>query len=444
MRAAADTYSAFLRPTQAVADWGVGYVVLTSVDRDDLPDGGAEHFAKTVRGVLSGMPGALSQPAAAAPCTCASSWGWHACRTLLRLTCVLCFGCVVQVRTLKALKPSILIECLTPDFRCAELHTAWCMRCCWWLYLCSTCCRGITVSGQHLGSAAADLPRQLAPRGAVLLLTTLASERTLAGATWRLCATWHAAGWTCLPTTWRRCVAGWGGANAGLMAALVQRSGSPATCFQGIGLHSTHRTGQGPCQPAHDRPAPAPTRRWSGCSGGCATHAPATSRAWTCCGRPRSAACTPSHRSCWGWVSANCLFWPCLLAGHAPVAGVAGSCLLACRLRYLMVTACAHVAISMCSCRHQHVRMSPSARPSAGETDDEIIDAMVDMKEAGVDILTFGQYLQPTPHHLPVAEYVTPEKFEHWCVSVSVEQCVGLVLRLVLHFQERPSTTSAE
>ena len=38
-------------PLQAVADWGVGYVVLTSVDRDDLPDGGAEHFAKTVRGV---------------------------------------------------------------------------------------------------------------------------------------------------------------------------------------------------------------------------------------------------------------------------------------------------------------------------------------------------------------------------------------------------------
>jgi lipoic acid synthetase len=33
----------------AVAEWGVGYVVLTSVDRDDLPDGGAAHFAKTVR-----------------------------------------------------------------------------------------------------------------------------------------------------------------------------------------------------------------------------------------------------------------------------------------------------------------------------------------------------------------------------------------------------------
>jgi len=49
-----------------------------------------------------------------------------------------------------------------------------------------------------------------------------------------------------------------------------------------------------------------------------------------------------------------------------------------------------------------------------GENDEEIIDTMVDLKEAGVDILTFGQYLQPTPLHLSVKEYVTPEKFEHW------------------------------
>ena len=33
---------------------------------------------------------------------------------------------------------------------------------------------------------------------------------------------------------------------------------------------------------------------------------------------------------------------------------------------------------------------------------------------AGVDILTLGQYLQPTPLHLSVKEYVTPDKFEHW------------------------------
>ena len=32
----------------------------------------------------------------------------------------------------------------------------------------------------------------------------------------------------------------------------------------------------------------------------------------------------------------------------------------------------------------------------------------------GVDILTFGQYLQPTPLHLSVKDYVTPENFEYW------------------------------
>ena len=34
---------------RAIAAWGVGYIVLTSVDRDDIPDGGAEHFMRTVR-----------------------------------------------------------------------------------------------------------------------------------------------------------------------------------------------------------------------------------------------------------------------------------------------------------------------------------------------------------------------------------------------------------
>ena len=53
---------------RAVKEWGVGYIVLTSVDRDDMPDGGAEHFARTVR-------------------------------------------------TLKELRPDILAECLTPDFQ---------------------------------------------------------------------------------------------------------------------------------------------------------------------------------------------------------------------------------------------------------------------------------------------------------------------------------------
>ena len=46
-----------------------------------------------------------------------------------------------------------------------------------------------------------------------------------------------------------------------------------------------------------------------------------------------------------------------------------------------------------------------------GETDDEILQAMDDLLSVGVDILTLGQYLQPTKKHLPVHKYITPEKF---------------------------------
>ena len=52
----------------AISEWGLDYVVLTSVDRDDLPDGGSNHFAETVRAI-------------------------------------------------KERSPQILVECLTPDFR---------------------------------------------------------------------------------------------------------------------------------------------------------------------------------------------------------------------------------------------------------------------------------------------------------------------------------------
>ncbi len=47
-----------------------------------------------------------------------------------------------------------------------------------------------------------------------------------------------------------------------------------------------------------------------------------------------------------------------------------------------------------------------------GETEDEIQETMDDLRAAQVDILTFGQYLQPTAHHLPIERYVTPEEFE--------------------------------
>jgi lipoic acid synthetase len=49
-----------------------------------------------------------------------------------------------------------------------------------------------------------------------------------------------------------------------------------------------------------------------------------------------------------------------------------------------------------------------------GEEDDEILRAIDDIRAAGVDILTFGQYLRPTRNHLPVVRYVTPEEFERY------------------------------
>jgi lipoic acid synthetase len=46
-----------------------------------------------------------------------------------------------------------------------------------------------------------------------------------------------------------------------------------------------------------------------------------------------------------------------------------------------------------------------------GESDDEILQVMRDLRAHGVDMLTIGQYLQPSPHHLPVERYVQPEIF---------------------------------
>ncbi|MEP7313405.1 MAG: lipoyl synthase [Pseudomonadota bacterium] len=49
-----------------------------------------------------------------------------------------------------------------------------------------------------------------------------------------------------------------------------------------------------------------------------------------------------------------------------------------------------------------------------GETPDEILQCMDDLRLAGVDILTLGQYLRPTPHHLPVDRFVPPEEFARY------------------------------
>jgi len=49
-----------------------------------------------------------------------------------------------------------------------------------------------------------------------------------------------------------------------------------------------------------------------------------------------------------------------------------------------------------------------------GEREDEIRQAMADLREAAVDILTLGQYLRPSKQHIPVARWVTPDEFQEW------------------------------
>ena len=49
-----------------------------------------------------------------------------------------------------------------------------------------------------------------------------------------------------------------------------------------------------------------------------------------------------------------------------------------------------------------------------GESHEEVIETMEDLRSVGVDILTLGQYLQPTKEHLPVVEFITPERFKEY------------------------------
>lgn len=52
-----------------------------------------------------------------------------------------------------------------------------------------------------------------------------------------------------------------------------------------------------------------------------------------------------------------------------------------------------------------------------GETEEEVLSTMRDMRRAGIDVLTFGQYLRPTPWHLEVERWVDPQEFEDWAAE---------------------------
>ncbi|KXW55622.1 lipoyl synthase [Ferrovum sp. PN-J185] len=70
--------------------------------------------------------------------------------------------------------------------------------------------------------------------------------------------------------------------------------------------------------------------------------------------------------------------------------------------------------------RHPHIVTKSGLMVGLGETNEEILEVMHDLREHHTDMLTIGQYLQPTLHHLPVKRYVTPDEFEYFSEQAKI------------------------
>ncbi|NMK49308.1 lipoyl synthase [Achromobacter sp. Bel] len=90
---------------------------------------------------------------------------------------------------------------------------------------------------------------------------------------------------------------------------------------------------------------------------------------------------------------------------------------------------------------HPEVATKSGLMLGLGETDEEILQVMRDMREHNVDMLTIGQYLQPSEHHLPVLRYVHPDTFamferEAYAMGFS-HAAVGAMVRSSYHADEQ-------
>ena len=83
-----------------------------------------------------------------------------------------------------------------------------------------------------------------------------------------------------------------------------------------------------------------------------------------------------------------------------------------------------------------------------GETEEELFEALADLRRVGCDLLTLGQYLQPTLNHLPVVEYVTPETFAAWGGRARqmgfAHVASGPMVRSSYHAEEVDAVTGSE
>jgi lipoic acid synthetase len=83
-----------------------------------------------------------------------------------------------------------------------------------------------------------------------------------------------------------------------------------------------------------------------------------------------------------------------------------------------------------------------------GETDDEILDVMRDMRAHGIDMLTIGQYLAPSSHHLPVRRYVHPDTFRMFEAEAAkmgfTHAAVGAMVRSSYHADQQARAAGVE
>jgi lipoic acid synthetase len=83
-----------------------------------------------------------------------------------------------------------------------------------------------------------------------------------------------------------------------------------------------------------------------------------------------------------------------------------------------------------------------------GETEPEVLEALRDLRAVGCDILTVGQYLQPSLKHLPVREFVTPEQFVRYARAAQalgfVHVSSGPLVRSSYHADEFSGGKTAE
>lgn len=66
---------------------------------------------------------------------------------------------------------------------------------------------------------------------------------------------------------------------------------------------------------------------------------------------------------------------------------------------------------------HPHIPTKSGMMLGLGETDEEVMQVLRDLKAHNIDRVTLGQYLQPSRYHLPVTRYVTPEQFDRFKVA---------------------------